>query len=117
MANDMAKHPSGNNEEPAGRPGFRPLHPGAILAQAMASAGIVNKAKLAAHLGVSRQSLYELLNGERAVTAEMAARLGRAFGNAPRFWLNLQAAHDTWAAESLPAVRKVMRLPELQSSE
>ena len=38
--------------------------------------------------------ITEILNAERAVTAETALRLGRRFGTSPEFWLGLQAAHD-----------------------
>ena len=100
------------HEEPAGRPGLRPKHPGVILARAIEAANIP-KSRLAEHLGVSRQTVYQVLNGERAVTADMAARLGRAFGNSPRFWLNLQAAHDTWEAEASPEVQKISRLSKV----
>ena len=106
MANDV--------EEPAGRPGFRPRHPGAILSRAISAANI-SKVRLAGHLGVSRQTVYQILNGERAVTADLAARLGRAFGNSPRFWLNLQAAHDTFAAEANPEVAKIGQMEEFAS--
>ena len=98
-----------DREEIAGRPGFRPKHPGVILLRAIEAAK-VPKARLAVHLGVSRQSVYQVLNGERAVTADMAARLGKAFGNNPRFWLNLQTAHDAWEAEAKPEVRRIGRL-------
>ena len=101
-----------DREEDAGRPGFRPKHPGVILAHAIEVAHIP-KARLATHLGVSRQSVYQVLNGERAVTADMAARLGRAFGNSARFWMNLQAAHDSWAAEADPEVAAIKRIAEL----
>jgi addiction module HigA family antidote len=49
------------------------------------------KTELADHLGISRQTLYQILHETRAVTADVAAGLGRAFGNNPVFWLNLQA--------------------------
>ena len=39
------------------------------------------RAKVAEHLGVSRQTLYDIINEKRAVTADIAARFGRAFGN------------------------------------
>ncbi len=91
--------------ESADRPGFRPKQPGVILGSAIAAMGISNAA-FASHIGVSRQSLYEVLNGERVVTADMAGRLGKALGNNARFWLNLQAAHDTWEVERRPRDRQ-----------
>ena len=59
-------------------------------------------AGLAAAAGVSRQSVNELVGGRRAVSPEMALRLGRLFGNSPEFWLNAQRAVDLWdAAQSI----------------
>jgi addiction module HigA family antidote len=55
-------------------------------------------AGLAAAVGVSRQSVNELLRGRRAVSPQMALRLSRLFGNAPEFWLNAQHAVDLWDA-------------------
>ncbi len=49
---------------------------------------------LASALGVSRQSVNELLRERRAITPEMALRLARLFGNTPEFWLNAQLAVD-----------------------
>ena len=51
-------------------------------------------AGLAEAVGVTRQSINELLRGRRAVSPEMALRLGRLFGNSPEFWLNAQRAVD-----------------------
>jgi addiction module HigA family antidote len=49
-------------------------------------------------LGVSRQTVNELLRERRAVSPEMALRLARLFGNSPEFWLNAQRAVDLWEA-------------------
>jgi addiction module HigA family antidote len=49
-------------------------------------------------IGVSRQSVNELLRGRRSVSPEMALRLGKLFGNSPEFWLNAQRAVDLWDA-------------------
>jgi addiction module HigA family antidote len=53
---------------------------------------------LAEAVGVSRQSVNELLRGRRAVSPEMALRLSRLFRNSPEFWLNAQRAVDLWDA-------------------
>jgi antitoxin HigA-1 len=55
-------------------------------------------ARLADGLGVSRQTVNELLRGRRAVSPEMALRLARLFGNSAEFWLNAQRAVDLWDA-------------------
>ena len=59
---------------------------------------------LAKALGVSRQTVNELLRERRAVSPEMALRLSRLFGNTPEFWLNAQRAIDLW--EAARTVRK-----------
>jgi antitoxin HigA-1 len=95
------------------RPARRPAHPGALLKRqiipALEEKGMT-KVAIANALGIKRQSLYNLLLEKRSVTPEMAARLGRCFGNAPAFWLSLQANHDLWAAEQKPEVQAVARL-------
>jgi addiction module HigA family antidote len=53
---------------------------------------------LAEALGVSRQTINELLRERRSVSPEMALRLARLFGNTPEFWLNAQRAVDLWEA-------------------
>jgi addiction module HigA family antidote len=53
---------------------------------------------LAEKIGVSRQSINELLRARRALSPEMALRLARLFGNSPEFWLNAQRAVDLWDA-------------------
>ena len=53
-------------------------------------------AGLAEAVGVSRQSINELLRERRAVSPDMALRLARLFGNSPEFWLNAQRAVDLW---------------------
>jgi addiction module HigA family antidote len=59
-------------------------------------------ATLADALGVSRQTVNELLRERRAVSPEMALRLSRLFRNTPQFWLNAQRAVDLWdAAEAI----------------
>lgn len=54
--------------------------------------------RLATSVGVSRQTINELLRGRRAVSPEMSLRLARLFGNSPEFWLNAQRAVDLWDA-------------------
>lgn len=49
---------------------------------------------LALALRVPANRVTAILNGERAVTADTALRLGRYFGTSARFWLNLQQSHD-----------------------
>lgn len=76
----------------------RPTHPGEILREDFLPEYGLTVASLAEAVGVSRQTINELLRERRAVSAEMALRLSRLFGNGPEFWLNLQRAVDLWDA-------------------
>jgi addiction module HigA family antidote len=58
----------------------------------------LSPAELALALGVSRQTIYELLNEKRSVSPQMALRLAKLFGNRPQFWLQAQQQVDLWLA-------------------
>jgi addiction module HigA family antidote len=76
----------------------RPTHPGEMLREDFLPDYGLTASGLASAMGVSRQSVNELLRGRRAVSPEMALRLGKLFGNSPAFWLNAQRAVDLWDA-------------------
>jgi addiction module HigA family antidote len=82
-----------------GRTKRRPIHPGEILREDFMPDYELSVSGLAAALGVSRQTVNELLRERRAVSPEMALRLARLFGNSPEFWLNLQRTLDLWDAQ------------------
>jgi len=77
----------------------RPTHPGEMLREDFLPDYGLTLSSFAKALGVSRQSVNELLRERRAVSPEMALRLSRLFGNTPEFWLNAQRAVDLWEAE------------------
>ena len=76
----------------------RPSHPGEMLREDFMPDYELNVSALAKALGVSRQSIKELVLERRAVSPQMAIRLGRLFGNSAEFWLNAQRAVDLWEA-------------------
>ncbi len=76
-----------------------PTHPGILLREVVLPAMRVSVAQAAREMGVSRQQLYKILSGGRAITAEMATRLGKYCGNGPELWLNMQSAYDLWQAQ------------------
>jgi antitoxin HigA-1 len=80
----------------------RPTHPGEFLREDFLPDYGLSVSALAEAIGVSRQSVNELLRERRSLSPEMALRLSRLFGNTPEFWLNAQRAVDLWeAAEAL----------------
>jgi antitoxin HigA-1 len=88
MAAETLRHPS-----------IEPAHPGELLAEIMIPATGRSKAEIARLLGISRQTLYDILNCKQPVTPAVAVRLGKLFGDGPGIWVRMQAAHDTWHAE------------------
>ncbi|WP_395621425.1 HigA family addiction module antitoxin [Dokdonella sp.] len=76
----------------------KPTHPGEMLREDFLPDYGLSVSGLAADLGVSRQSVNELLRERRAVSPEMALRLARLFGNSPEFWINAQRSVDLWEA-------------------
>ena len=76
-----------------------PTHPGEILREDFLPDYSLMVASLADALGVSRQTINELLRERRAISPLMALRLSRLFGNSPEFWLNSQRERDLWESE------------------
>ena len=60
-------------------------------------------------LGVSRQGLSRLINGQAGISPEMANRLSQAFGTTPDIWIRMQAAYDIAQAKGREDQIKVER--------
>lgn len=72
----------------------RPPHPGGIvLRQCIEPLGLTIT-EAAAALGVTRNTLSELVNGRRGISPEMAVRLSKVFGGTEDGWLVQQAQYD-----------------------
>ncbi|HEU5351074.1 MAG TPA: HigA family addiction module antitoxin [Terracidiphilus sp.] len=90
-----------------------PPHPGSVIREYLGEMSVAAAAK---HLGVGRVTLSRVLNGNAAVSPEMAVRLARAFGTStPEVWLGMQAQYDLWQVEKRKRIR-VDLLPHLQHS-
>jgi addiction module HigA family antidote len=81
--------------------GSPPTHPGVlferdILPEFRRQGRTIGE--IAKLLKVSRQTLHRVMNGQTAVTPDMAVRLGKLCGNGPHLWLTLQARYDAWEA-------------------
>jgi addiction module HigA family antidote len=70
-----------------------PVHPGSYLKEMLEELSI-SQYRLAQDTGVTAMRISHVVRGQRPVTAELALRLGRYFGQSPRFWLNLQSRFD-----------------------
>ena len=87
-----------------------PPHPGRIVRQeCLAPLGLTVTAAARA-LGVTRQTLNNLVNGRAGVSPEMAIRLSKTFGSSPEVWLGVQMDYDLARAERHLGRLKLRRL-------
>ncbi|MEG4457903.1 HigA family addiction module antitoxin [Microcoleus sp. N9_A1] len=75
----------------------RPVHPGEVISDVLEDIEMT-QTRFAEILGVSRRSVNEIVLGQRPITVDMAIRIGKALGNGPQLWLNLQQKVDIWDA-------------------
>jgi addiction module HigA family antidote len=95
--------------------GLKPMHPGELLREDVLPALKRSKTEIAKMLGVSRQTLYDILDEKQPVTPAMALRLGKLCGNGPDLWLNLQHAFDLFE-ETKRIGKEVARIPTLTAA-
>ncbi len=77
-------------------PKRKPTHPGEILREDVLPALNMTQTDFAKRLGVSRLSVSELLLEKRALSADMAVRIGKLTRTTPESWLRMQQAVDLW---------------------
>ncbi|WP_445243979.1 HigA family addiction module antitoxin [Microcoleus sp. OTE_8_concoct_300] len=75
----------------------RPVHPGEVISDVLEDIEMT-QTRFAEILGVSRRSVNQIILGQRPITVDMAIRIGKALGNGPQLWLNLQQKVDIWDA-------------------
>lgn len=78
--------------------GLAPIHPGEFLREILEERNL-SQAGFARIIGVAPMRISHVVKGSRPVTAELALLFGRAFGQSPQYWLNLQADYDLKRAE------------------
>ncbi|MBK8990217.1 MAG: HigA family addiction module antidote protein [Gammaproteobacteria bacterium] len=93
--------------------GLPAIHPGEYLAEILDELGM-SQAEFARRIGVSAMRISHVVRGSRPVTAELALLFGRALGQSPQYWMNLQTTFDLKVAETLvgkqlPSVVAIMQ--------
>lgn len=76
------------------------IHPGRFLSEALEDVQL-SQAQFARAVGVSAMRISHVVKGKRPVTAELALLFGKAFGQSPDYWLNLQRQYDLGLAERM----------------
>jgi len=89
-----------------------PPHPGGILRNGYLEPLDLSVAEATEILGVTRQTVHNVISGKTAISAEMAVRLAKAFGTSAELWLRLQTAYDLARVEkSRIKVRPLHKTP------
>ena len=89
--------------------GMPPPHPGRIVRQECIEALGLTVTGAAEILGVTRQTLNNLVNEQAGISPDMAIRLEKAFGGSADMWLRMQAAYDLAQARKYADQIKVNR--------
>jgi addiction module HigA family antidote len=95
--------------------GIRPVHPAEILREDVIPALGRPKAQIARLMGISRQTLYDLLNERQPATAGMALRIGKLTGTTAESWLRMQGRYDMKIAEREMA-DEIAKIPTLREA-
>jgi addiction module HigA family antidote len=93
----------------------KPTHPGEMLREDFMPDFGLTAASLAEALGVSRQTVNEILRERRSISPAMALMLSRLFGNSPEFWLIAQRSVDLWEANKRQ-IKKIKRIQPLHAA-
>ncbi len=78
------------------RPDRPPTHPGVVLREDVLPAMNETVTGFAKRIGMSRQTVHDILAGRRSLTPEAALRIGAVVGNGARVWMNMQVEYDLW---------------------
>lgn len=95
--------------------GLRPTHPGELLREDVLPALGLTKSSIAELLGISRQTLYDILGERSPITPAMALRFGKLLGNGPDFWVRMQATYDL-AVEAEANAAAIEAIPTLAAA-
>lgn len=79
---------------PGHRKVLEPVHPGELLREEFLEPMGITAYRLAEDIGVRPPRIYEILHGERSVSADTALRLSRYFGMSEDYWIRAQAHYD-----------------------
>jgi addiction module HigA family antidote len=78
---------------------LEPIHPGEILFEEFMKPLGISINQLARDIAVPPGRISAVVNGQRAISADTALRLGRYFGVSPEVWIGLQGDYDLRVAQ------------------
>lgn len=69
-------------------------HPGVFLKEDFLDGLGIRPGQLARAINTDRAAIKNIIDGKRAISAEMAIRFGLFFGTSAEFWINLQKDYE-----------------------
>lgn len=79
-----------------------PIHPGEILQKDFLDEMGITQAELAKRIGVTRQTINQLVSKKTGMTGGLAWKLSKEFGTTPEFWMNLHILYELAANRPKP---------------
>jgi addiction module HigA family antidote len=93
--------------------GLKATHPGELLREDVLPSLRKSKTEIAHLLGISRQTLYDIIDEKQPITPAMALRFGKLCGNGPDLWMNMQINYElSIAAQKL--AKEIEKIPTLE---
>jgi len=87
-----------------------PPHPGELIYSTYVEPFGTSIRTLSESLGVSPSTINRIINGQSAVSSNMALRLSKALGRSPESWLAMQYQYDLWHAKQEIDLKDVKKL-------
>ena len=78
---------------------YNPPHPGNFIKEVYLEPLGVSPRSVALRLKVSPSTFSRLINGQSAISPEMALKLSKCLGRSPESWLRMQGSYDLWHAQ------------------
>jgi addiction module HigA family antidote len=91
------------------------MHPGKTFREDVLPSLGKSKTEIANLLGISRETLFDILGERQPVTPAMALRFGKLLGNGPDIWIDLQRAYDLHVVEKQLA-KVLAKIPTIKAA-
>jgi addiction module HigA family antidote len=91
-----------------------PIHPGEILLHEFMKPLGLSAYAVAKAIGSTPIAISEIIRRKRAVSAEMALKLGRLFDISPELWMGIQADYDLELARDRSEAEILRRIHPLK---
>jgi len=94
-----------------------PVHPGDVLREDFMKPMDLSAYAVAKAIGATPIAISEIIRRKRAVSAEMALKLGRLFNVSPELWVGIQADYDLEIARERREAEIIRRIQPLKMAE